>query len=138
MNNNEKLKEFINEKFNIKLNDKLINIIIECKESNELIHVYAIVGDKLIDWLDSYHNIKSNPEEIDNFRKENSNNEFWAQCFDALNLDSFVNWNKSNKMGREIKATFIEALIFCFFEQTQDFNRTYESLKFIRSKINAS
>lgn len=130
----KQLKKHIYENFNINLKDELVDVIFDCTVSNEKLKTYAIIGDHLIDFIDSFYQKEESPATLDNFRQKYAENEYWIKCFDAWNFQSLISYTHSNPLGKTIKASFIEALIFCFFEETKDLKKTYNALTHIRSR----
>ena len=130
----EKLKDYIKDIFEIELKDELIKILYHCSPGlNDEINSYAVIGDKLVDFLDSKENKGESAQFLDNFRQSHSSNEFWINCFDEFQFNKLVSYNKENALGQKMKSTFIEALIFCFYEDTKDLDKTYEAIKKIRN-----
>ncbi len=128
----EILKNFINETFGIELNNELIKIILHLENKNVQLKTYAVIGDKLVDFLDSLNKKEMSSQDIDDFRQQYSSDEYWERCFDFWKFKNELIWNKSNEIGRKIKTTFIEALCSCFFLETRDLDQTYELIQKIR------
>lgn len=97
----------------------------------------AVAGDKLIDWLDIEDKLSKddniNGEYLDNYRQKNSSNKAWISIFDRNGFEKFIQYNKSNKLGQDIKSAFIEALIYVVFKINDgDYKVAFDLLQKIR------